>query len=136
MTSVLFVEDELDMRLYISTILRAHGYNAVSARDGKEGLALAAAYRPDVILLDVMMPESGGVFMYGRLKADPALNAIPVCIITGVAEPSFRHFLKMTHVNPNEALPEPDAYLEKPFEPVDLVDILRRLAPGRVNGER
>jgi two-component system, OmpR family, phosphate regulon response regulator PhoB len=127
---ILFVEDEIDMRLFISTILTANGYDPVSAKNGTQGLTRAMDVKPDVILLDIMMPGEGGVFMYDRLKRTPELKTIPVCILSGVDKPAFLHFLKMTGANRRKSLPEPDAYLEKPFEPVDLVDILKRILPA------
>ena len=124
---ILFVDDSLHMRLYILTILTANGYASISARNGKEGLVLAKDWKPDMILLDIVMPNEGGVLMYGRLKEDPVLKTIPVCILTGVGKASFLHYLKMTGINRPEPLQEPDAYLEKPFEPVDIVSIINRV---------
>ena len=66
--TVLIVEDELDMRIFISTLLETSGYQPVMTRDGNEGMLKAQDICPDLIILDVMMPGEGGVQMYRQLK--------------------------------------------------------------------
>ena len=124
---VLVVDDELDMRIFLSTVFETAGYNAVSARDGRDGFAKATDTPPDLIVLDLMMPGEGGVRMYRQLKETPALQKVPVFILSGVDNATFYHYLKMLNVRPEDAIPEPDAYLEKPPTPEDLLDIARRL---------
>jgi DNA-binding response OmpR family regulator len=68
--TVLIVEDELDMRIFISTLLETSGYRPVMTKDGNEGMRKARDVGPDLIILDVMMPGEGGVQMYRQLKTD------------------------------------------------------------------
>lgn len=124
---VLVVDDELDMRIFLSTVFEAAGYKAISARDGRDGLAKANEARPDLIILDLMMPGEGGVRMYRQLKEEPVLREVPVFILSGVDKATFFHYLKMLNVRPDDAIPEPDAYLEKPPTPEDLLSIADRL---------
>jgi DNA-binding response OmpR family regulator len=93
--TVLIVEDELDMRIFISTLLETSGYTAVTTRDGKEGLIKARDVSPDLIILDVMMPGEGGVQMYRQLKTDQTLQAIPVIMLSAVGKKTFSHYLNM-----------------------------------------
>ena len=124
---VLVVDDELDMRIFISTVFETSGYEAVTARDGKEGLAKAMKLLPDLIILDIMMPGEGGVQMYRHLKSDDALRHIPVLMLSGVEKQTFFHYLKMMNIQPDDAIPEPEAYVEKPPKPNELLEIAESL---------
>ena len=123
---ILVVDDEMDMRFYVCALLESHGYQTVATRDGKEGLQKAHADRPDLIILDIMMPGDGGVKMYGGLKADPALAQIPVIMLSAVAEKSFRHYLAMLNAQSAQPVPDPVAYLEKPVDHERLLERIRQ----------
>ena len=125
--TVLIVEDELDMRIFMSTLLETSGYQPVLTKNGKEGLLKARDIYPDLIILDVMMPGEGGVQMYRRLKSDDTLMNIPVIFMSAVAKKTFAHYLKMLNARIDSAIPEPSAYLEKPPEAEDLLKLTERL---------
>jgi CheY-like chemotaxis protein len=125
--TVLIVEDELDMRIFISTLLETSGYQPVLTKNGREGLLKAKDIFPDLIILDVMMPGEGGVQMYRQLKADDTLMNIPVILLSGVAKKTFAHYLKMLNTRLDSPIPEPSAYLEKPPEAEDLLKLTERL---------
>ena len=125
--TVLIVEDELDMRIFISTLLETSGYTPVMTRDGKEGLIKARDFLPDLIILDVMMPGEGGVQMYRQLKTDQSLKAIPVIMLSAVAQKTFSHYLNMVNARLEKPIPRPEAYIEKPPEASDLLQITARL---------
>jgi CheY-like chemotaxis protein len=124
---ILVVDDELDMRIFISTVFETSGYEAVTARDGKDGLDKARKLTPDLIILDIMMPGEGGVLMYRHLKSDDKLKAIPVMMLSGVGKQTFFHYLKMMNVQPDDTIPEPEAYVEKPPNPDELLEIAASL---------
>ncbi len=119
--TVLIVEDEMDMRIFISTLLETSGYKPVVTRDGKEGLIKAREVSPDLIILDVMMPGEGGVQMYRQLKTDQTLKAIPVIMLSAVAQKTFSHYLNMVNARLDSPIPRPEAYIEKPPEADDLL---------------
>jgi len=125
--TVLIVEDELDMRIFISTLLETSGYHAIRAKDGREGLFKAKEIVPDLIILDVMMPGEGGIKMYRQLKTDYSLMNIPVIMLSGVGKKTFEHYLKMLNARIEDSIPEPSAYLEKPPEAEDLIKMTERL---------
>jgi CheY-like chemotaxis protein len=129
--TVLIVEDELDMRIFISTLLETSGYNPVMTRDGKEGLIKARDVSPDLIILDVMMPGEGGVQMYRQLKTDQTLKAIPVIMLSAVGQKTFSHYLNMVNVRLEKPIPRPEAYIEKPPEAEDLLQMAARLIGKR-----
>ena len=83
--TVLIVEDnELNMKLF-HDLLEAHGYQTVGTRNGIEALDLARKYRPDLILMDIQLPEVSGLEVTKWLKDDPDLKSIPVVAVTAFA---------------------------------------------------
>jgi CheY-like chemotaxis protein len=114
--TVLVVDDEPHVVAYLEMLLQDQGYATLSAADGREGLETAKAHKPDLICLDITMPEESGVRMYRNLKEDPALAHIPVIVVTAVTglggdpEP-FRHFL-----GTRKHIPPPEGFFSKPIE--------------------
>jgi CheY-like chemotaxis protein len=72
--TILIVDDAMDMRVFISALFKTNGYHTETCRDGSAGLAKAREIAPDLIVLDVMMPGSGGALMYKSLKTDRQLQ--------------------------------------------------------------
>jgi two-component system, OmpR family, phosphate regulon response regulator PhoB len=122
---ILVVDDELDMRIYISTVLETSGYQTIVTKNGKEGVEKAIEIEPDLIVLDVMMPGEGGVIMYRTLKTDAKLRKIPVVMLSAVKKEIFFHYLKMLNVKLKNNISEPDAYLEKPPDHEDLLKAIK-----------
>jgi CheY-like chemotaxis protein len=124
---ILVVDDELDTRIFISTLLETSGYKPIVAMDGLDGLKKAREIRPELIILDVMMPREGGVEMYRQLKADETLRTIPVIMLSGIAKKTFFHSQNLLNLYENHIVPEPEAYIEKPPEPEELLQWTRNL---------
>jgi CheY-like chemotaxis protein len=125
--TVLIVEDELDMRIFVSTLLKTSGYRPIMTKDGREGFLKAKEIVPDLIILDVMMPGEGGIKMYRQLKTDYSLKNIPVIMLSGVGKKTFEHYLKMLNARREDSISEPSAYLEKPPEADELIKLTERL---------
>ena len=83
---ILIVDDNAANLDILETRLAAHGYDIITARDGAEGLAVAIERKPDLILLDIMMPKMDGIEVCRRLKGDPSLPFIPIILVTAKAE--------------------------------------------------
>jgi CheY-like chemotaxis protein len=83
---ILVVDDEARVREMIEFRLRLFGYEVVQAANGREALSVASSEKPDLVLLDVMMPELDGFQVCSRLKQDEATKAIPVVMLTAKAE--------------------------------------------------
>ena len=122
---VLVVDDELDMRTYITTLLETNGYKPVSAINGVEGLEIVRREKPALIILDVMMPKESGINMYRELKNDPELSNIPVIILSAISKKTFFHSQKVLDEYKEEKIPEPATYIEKPPEPEELLEEIR-----------
>ena len=114
--SVLVVDDEPDVVTYLCTLLQEHGFISHSAGDAASGIASARELHPDLVCLDITMPEESGIRFYRRLKEDAELAATPVIVVTAVTgfggdpEP-FRHFL-----GTRKHVPPPEGFLAKPID--------------------
>ena len=118
--TILIVDDEPDVVTYLTALLRDAGYETLEAFDGEQAMEQIRKTRPDLITLDITMPEMTGVRTYRTLKEDPDLKGIPVVIITGVS-PDFRQF-----ISTRSKVPPPEGYLEKPITPEDLLAEVRK----------
>jgi len=124
---ILIVDDEMDMRIFLTTLFETSGYEAIVTKDGRDGYRIAKEIAPDLIILDIMMPGEGGVHMYRHLKTDETLKEIPIIMLSAVEEKTFLHYIKMLRIRLNDTIPQPDAYVEKPPEPEELLKIAESL---------
>jgi CheY-like chemotaxis protein len=123
---VLVVDDELDMRTYITTLLETNGFKPLPAEDGIQGMEIARREKPMVIILDVMMPRESGINMYRDLKNDPVLRETPVIMLSALSKKTFFHSQKVLDRYKGEEVPEPEAYIEKPAEPDELLEAIQK----------
>lgn len=121
---ILVVDDEPDVVTYLCAVLKDAGYETLEASNGEEAMEAVVAKHPDLITLDITMPEMTGVKAYRRLKEDAQLKKIPVIMVTGVAH-EFKKF-----ISTREQVPAPEGYLEKPVEPEELLAEVKRLIGG------
>ena len=113
---VLVVDDDPDVRLFSTTVLEEHGYAPVEAANGEEGMQAIKSEKPDLVILDVLMPRQSGIRLYRELKTNPALSAVKVIIMSGIAKKTFlRSQQALTEFGESE-VPEPEFDLEKPVE--------------------
>jgi twitching motility two-component system response regulator PilH len=117
---VLVVDDDPDVRLFNITVVEDNGFTPLEATNGEEGMRLIQNEQPDLVILDVLMPRESGVRLYRQIKTDPKLKKIPVIILSGITEKSFLRSQKALTEFGGDAVPEPEAYLEKPVEPEEL----------------
>lgn len=124
---VLNVEDDPDIRTFVTTVLEENGYIPIMAKDGEEGTRKVKEEKPDLIILDILMPKESGIKMYHELKKNPSLKDIPVVMLSAVSKRTFlRSQAALTEFG-DETVPEPEEYLEKPVEPEDLAKILKKI---------
>jgi DNA-binding response OmpR family regulator len=117
---VLVVEDDPSVRGLLDRLLTAEGYDVATASDGLAGLAQAGAAAPALILLDVMMPDLGGVRVLEELRNDPVLAGVPVVVVTGKVEavPGLQELLG------------DDMVFVKPFVVADLLERVEAITGG------
>ena len=118
---ILIVDDEEDIRTYLSTLLGDQGFQTVQAKDGEEAMQKIQAESPDLITLDVSMPEKSGVKFFREMKMDDRWKKIPIIIVTGVSE-DFKNFISSRH-----QIPAPDGFVSKPISPEEILNLVRTL---------
>ncbi|MBW3622330.1 MAG: response regulator [Armatimonadetes bacterium] len=122
MSTILVIEDDPDIQQLIHLSLEfTGGYQVLLASDGPEGLVKAAEGKPDLILLDAMMPGMDGFEVCRSLKSNPETETIPVVFLTAKAQASeIQEGLRLGAAG----------YLTKPFDPMKLKDEIERYLPG------
>ena len=126
---ILVVDDEPDIVTYLVSLFEDNGYIALSAMDGKEAMEKIKSEKPDLITLDISMPEKSGVRLYREMKSDQELKRVPIVIVTGVSSTQdggtgkdFERFLgTRKNVSP------PEGFIMKPIEPEQLLGTVRAL---------
>jgi len=122
--SAVIIDDEPDTTTYLSALLSDHGWRVRSANRADEGLALLAQDRPDVLLLDLMMPDRGGLSVLVAVRKDSALAGMPIVVVSGIQQTltaDYHAFLgRFKHFHP-------DAYLDKPIDAQQLLATLEAL---------
>jgi DNA-binding response OmpR family regulator len=127
MTKVLVIDDEAPIRLLCRVNLEAEQMNVIEAADGPSGVAKAREERPDVILLDVMMPGLDGWRVAEELLQDDRTSGIPIIFLTARAE--FRDRARGLDIGGVD-------YVTKPFNPLELAPLVQSLLARIVRGER
>ena len=113
---ILVVEDQLDNRQILRDLLTHAGYDVIEAVDGEQAIASAAAHRPDLILMDIQLPVLDGHEATRRIKADPALKAIPIIVVTSYALSGDEEKARAAGA---------DGYVTKPYSPRQLLAKIR-----------
>jgi len=124
---ILIVDDEPDVVTYIETLLQDNAYETVSAADGQVALDKLKSDRPDLVCLDISMPEKSGVRFYREVKEDPELAKIPVVVVTGVTgfgrDPEgFKKF-----ISSRRHVPPPEGFIAKPIDREELLATIKEL---------
>lgn len=123
--SAVIVDDEPDTTTYLSALLSDHGWRVRTANTAADGLALLAAERPDVLLLDLVMPDRGGLSVLVAVRKNPLLAGLPVVVVSGIQQTltaDYHAFLeRFRHYHP-------DAYLDKPIDARRLLSTLEEMA--------
>ena len=115
---ILIVDDEQDIRTYLSTLLGDHGYETVQAKDGEEALQKVQAEPMDLITLDISMPEMSGIKFFRTMKMDDRWKNIPIIVITGVSE-DFKKFISSRH-----HIPAPEGFVSKPINQEEILNLV------------
>lgn len=118
--TILIVEDnELNMKLF-NDLLEANGYRVIQTRNGIEAIALARQHRPNLILMDIQLPEVSGLEVTRWLKEDPDLKAIPVVAVTAFAMKGDEERIREGGC---------EAYLSKPISVAKFLETVRHFLP-------
>ncbi len=116
---IVYIEDDLEMTYLIKMILERKGYEIISTNDGMEGFELIEREKPDLILLDLMMPNIDGWDIYHQIKSSEDTSYIPVIIISAKAQPIDKVLgIQIAKVN---------NYIGKPFKPQELLESIEAI---------
>jgi twitching motility two-component system response regulator PilH len=121
------VDDDPDVRLFSVTVLEENGYIPLEAEDGESGLEMIKSEKPDLVILDVLMPRQSGVRLYRELKTSKTLKDVKVIILSGIAKKTFLRSQKALTEFGGAEIPEPEIYLEKPVEPEELAEVIKNV---------
>jgi len=124
---ILVIDDEPDIRTFLTVLFEENGHEVVTAGDGDEGLAQANDEKPDLITLDILMPNKSGIKLYRELRKSEELGETPIVIVTGVADvaPAFRDFERFIK---SRRIRGPDGYVEKPIQPEALLQVIGKFS--------
>ena len=140
---VLVIDDDVNTVKFLSVALRKNGYEPIGAYDGKEGLEKVLEAKPDLIVLDVMMPKKTGWVVFRQLRKDDRYKSIPIIMLTSVSAvleeqdslaeeeheyEGLRELLrKAINQMREEGLERPELFLDKPIEPEAFIDKVAEL---------
>jgi twitching motility two-component system response regulator PilH len=127
MKKVLLVDDEVDVRKFVSKLVERAGYEVIEAKNGMEGMGRVREDKPGLIILDVLMPKQSGIRMYRELKTTESLKDIPVIMLSAIAPKSFFRSQEVLAEFAGQPVPEPEAYIEKPEEPEELIELMKKI---------
>ena len=123
-STILVVDDDPVILKLLEVNFEMEGFTVLVAHDGEEGINVARADRPDVIVSDIMMPKRSGLELVTELKGDPDTSDIPIILLSAKAQ----------NADVRSGLDSgADDYVTKPFEPLDLVDRVNRLLEARAS---
>jgi two-component system phosphate regulon response regulator PhoB len=119
--TILVVDDETDVQTFLTTLLQDNGYETMTAENGEEALERIKGKRPDLVSLDITMPETSGVRFYRNIRESGEWKAIPVIIVTGISE-EFEKF-----ISTRKQVPPPEGYVSKPINEKEFLDLVKKL---------
>ncbi len=124
---ILVVDDDPDVRLFTQAVLEENGFTPLMANNGEEGEQMVKRQKPDLIVLDILMPKESGIRLYRKLKTDKEFKDIPVVVLSGIAEKSFLRSQKVLTEFGGDPVPEPEAYMEKPVDGDVLAETIKKV---------
>lgn len=127
MKTILIIDDEEDVITYLDTLFKDHGYQTIVADNANDGIEKARKEKPDLVSLDIVMPEKSGIKAYRAFRADEELKGIPIVVVTAATgyrnDPQeFRRFLST-----RKHVPPPDGFVPKPIDKDELIRTVRDL---------
>jgi len=118
MARILIIDDEADVRELLTLRLSAEGFKVLTAKDSFEGIEVSHAEKPDLIILDLMLPAGGGLSILNNLRSRPDTSSIPVVVLTASQSPGYEKEVMKHGVS---------AYIRKPYEAKALMDAIRKV---------
>ena len=124
---ILIVDDEPDIVSYLEMVLQDQGYETATAWNGNEAMEAVKRDRPDLVTLDITMPEASGTRFYKEIRLDPDLSKIPVIIVTAVTGLGGDKYAYEKFISNRHLVPAPEAYFPKPIDREAFVEAVKEL---------
>ena len=124
---ILILDDEPSVVTYLETLLQDNGYRTIAAADGEDGLKKARSEKPDLVTLDISMPEKSGIRFYREIKEDPQLANVPVVVVTAVTGYGGKPEEFQKFISTRKQVPPPEGFVAKPINRDELLDVIKRL---------
>lgn len=126
MAKILIVDDDPDFVEATTIVLEKHNHLVISADSGEAGYQRARSEKPDLIILDVLMPRQSGIRLYRELRTNKALAKVKVIILSGIAKKTFLRSQQALTEFGETPVPEPDFYIEKPVDADVLAETIKK----------
>ena len=127
---ILVVDDEPDVCAYLARLFRDNGYETASAADGAEALDMVRKEKPDLITLDLSMPNKSGVGFYREIRSAPEYRGVPVVFVTAVTGPGGDSAVTERFYSRQRQVPPPDGFVAKPVDPEEMLQLVKKLVAG------
>ena len=136
---IAIIDDDPDIVTFFKSVLEDEGFEFIEANDGEEGIPLIRTEKPDLVLLDLMMPKKGGYLVFDEMNENPELQGIPIIIISGASKATGIDHKQLSTVYIHEKIEERKEnapaeqtvatieYLEKPVEPEVLINTVKKV---------
>ena len=125
--TILIVDDEPDIVSYLEMILQDNGFATLVAVDGNEALEAVRREKPDLVTLDISMPEASGTRFYKEVRTDPELKGIPIFVVTGVTGLGGDEHAYEKFISTRRLVPPPEGYFPKPIEREEFLKAVKAL---------
>jgi two-component system, OmpR family, phosphate regulon response regulator PhoB len=123
---IMIIDDEPDIQLYLMALLEDHGYEASTLSGGENITQAVRRIKPDLIILDIMMPKRSGLSMYKELRATSEFQDIPIAMISGMTPDQIENSLKQRMTD--NAIPPPESFIEKPIDIDKFIKYIKKLS--------
>ncbi len=124
---ILVVDDEADLVVFLKTLLEDNGYAVVTANDGNQAMEKVKSEKPDLITLDISMPEKSGVKFYREMKEDDSLKSTPVVVVTAVTGFGDKPEVFEKFLGSRKQVPPPEGFVSKPVDNEELIAKVKEL---------
>jgi len=121
MSTILIVEDNVKNMKLVRDLLKAKGYETLEATTGQQGVELALAHSPDLVLMDIQLPDINGIEAFERIRANPGTASIPVVAFTASVTPSDRNRITQAGFS---------AFVSKPIDLKQFLATVKRMVEG------
>ena len=124
---ILIVDDEPDIVSYLEMVLQDQGYETATAGNGNEALEAVRSNPPDLVTLDITMPEASGTRFYKEMRTDPDLAQIPVVIVTAVTGLGGDKYAYEKFISNRRLVPAPEAFFPKPIDREEFIKSIKEI---------